>query len=446
MKTKVSKTFLVFFIMLMTAFTATAQKGVEDGSKYGHGEDSIRALQNLSMYKQFYRQKSYTDAIKPWRIVFNEAPKISKNMYIHGANMYKIFYQKSKSSEERKKYVDSIMMVYDQRIKYWNSKGELLARKAVDLNNLDPTRKKEAYDMLQESLDILGNSIPDFALNELMQISLSLYNDDELTKDDMVSNFALCSDIIDKQIKNCTSAEKRKLKEKIMSNVELIFTKSGAADCETLTPLLTQRYNEKPNDRENLKNIVSLLRTFDCESSDIFQQSAESLYKIEPTANAAYSLARVFLKKRDWGKSISYYEEAINNEEDSLTKARYNRELAEIILAADRSPAKAVSHARQSLKYEPNNGKAYLIIGRAYANAKDIGENKFENNTKYWAAVDMFHKAKAVDSSISGEADKLIATYSKYFPNKEDAFFYNVTEGSTYKVKGWINKTTKARF
>ncbi len=446
MKTKVSKAFLVFFVMLMAAFTANAQKGVEDGSKYGHGEDSIRALQNLSMYKQFYRQKSYKDAIKPWRIVFNEAPKISKNMYIHGVNMYKIFYKNSKSVEERKKYVDSMMMVYDQRIKYWNNKGKLLARKGVDLNNLAPERRKEAYDLLHESVDLLGNSVPGFALNELMQASLSLYKDDQISKDEMVSNFALCSDILDKQIKNCTSSKKRELKEKILSNVELIFTKSGAADCESLTPLLTQRFNEKPEDLENLKNIVSLLRTFDCESSDIFQQSAESLYKLEPTANAAYSLARVFLKKENWDKTISYYEEAINNEEDSITKARYNRELAEIVLAANRGPAKAAQHAFQSLKYEPGNGKSYLIIGRAYANAKNIGENKFENSTKFWAAVDMFYKAKSVDPSVSGEADKLIATYSKYFPNKEDAFFYNVTEGSTYKVKGWINKSTKARF
>ena len=113
MKTKVTKILLVFSITLLSLPALMAQKGVEDGSKYGHGEDSIRALQNLSMYKQFYRQKSYDDAIKPWRIVFNEAPRISKNMYIHGVNMYKIFFKNSKSVEEREKFVDTIMMIYD---------------------------------------------------------------------------------------------------------------------------------------------------------------------------------------------------------------------------------------------------------------------------------------------------------------------------------------------
>ena len=58
----------------------------------------------------------------------------------------------------------------------------------------------------------------------------------------------------------------------------------------------------------------------------------------------------------------------------------------------------------------------------------------------------MFRKAKSVDPSLAEEANKLIDTYSQYYPKKEDAFFHNVTEGSSYTVGGWINRTTKVRF
>ena len=250
MKTKVTKILLVFSITLLSLPALMAQKGVEDGSKYGHGEDSIRALQNLSMYKQFYRQKSYNDAIKPWRIVFNEAPRISKNMYIHGVNMYKIFFKNSKSVEEREKFVDTIMMIYDQRMEYFNSKGYLTARKGVDLGNLSPKRAKEAYDLIHEAVDMMDKQTPGFALNEMMQAALKLYNDDIISEDEMVNNFALASDILDYQMKNASSSKKRERYETIMNNVELIFTKSGAATCESLIPLLTKRYEEKPKDRE----------------------------------------------------------------------------------------------------------------------------------------------------------------------------------------------------
>jgi len=209
--------------------------------------------------------------------------------------------------------------------------------------------------------------------------------------------------------------------------------------------MLTDKFEKAPKDLENLKKTVALLRKFDCESSDVYEKSAVNLYELEPSANSAYGISRVFLKKENWGKAVFYYEEATKLEEDSLTKARYFKELAEVLLAAKMSPVKAVQSAREALKYNPKDGSPYITIGRAYADAS-IGENKFEKSTKYWAAVDMFYKAKAVDTEQTDVANKLIGTYSQYFPNKEEAFFYNITEGQTYTVPGWINHTTKVRF
>ena len=440
---KAKANLLVVLMMVLAISSSMAQKGVEDGSKYGHGEDSIRALTNLSLYKQFYKQKSYKDAIKPWRIVFKEAPLISKNMYIHGVNMYKIKFKNAKSWDQREKYVDTIMMIYDQRYKYFQE-PDIIARKGVDLNNLSRTRKKEAYDLLHKALEQMGDQTPEYAINELMQAALSLYKDDKITATEMVNDFAMSSDIVDRQIKNATGSEKDKL-NKVQQNVELIFINSGAATCETLVPLLEEKFEKAPKDLENLKKTVGLLRRFDCESSDVYEKSAVNLYDLEPSANSAYGISRVYLKKENWDKAIHYYEEAIKLEEDSVTKARYYKELAEVMLAANKNPAVAVQNAREALKYNPKDGSPYITIGRAYANS-NIGENKFEKSTKYWAAVDMFYKAKAVDTSIADVANKLINTYSQYFPSKEEAFFYNVTEGSTYTVPGWINHTTKVRF
>lgn len=444
METQVKRILTAFLVVVTIASGAFAQKGVEDGSKYGHGEDSIRALQNLSMYKQFYKQKSYKDAMKSWRVVFNEAPLISKNMYIHGVNMYKIKYKNARTWDLREKYVDTILMIYDQRIKYYKNAAYLTARKGVDLNNLSKTRKKEAYDMLHEAVEKMGNKTPEFAINELMQAALSLYKDEKITADEMVNDFALSSDIVDFQIKGATGKDKETL-IKVQQNVELIFINSGAATCETLVPLLTDKFEKAPKDIDNLKKTVGLLRKFDCEESDVYEQSAVNLYELDPSANSAYGISRVFLKKENWEKAVFYYEEATKLEEDSLTKARYHKELAEVLLAANMSPVKAVQSAREALKYNPKDGSPYITIGRAYANA-NIGENKFEKSTKFWAAVDMFYKAKAVDPSQTDVANKLIGTYSQYFPNKEEAFFYNITEGSTYTVPGWIGHTTKVRF
>lgn len=366
-------------------------------------------------------------------------------MYLHGINMFKVQFQKAKTGEEQQKFADTVMMIYDQRMKYFGEKGYYLARKGVDMAAMKPSMKMEAYELFHQSIEILGNEVPDFAVNEMMRSALSLYLDNKITKDDMVNNFATSSDIISYQMSKAKTDEDREKLKQIQDNVELIFTQSGAAECESLIPVLQPRFEAHPDDLEVVKNIVNLLRKRDCEASELYEKSAEALYKLEPSANAAYSLARVFLKKENWSKSSEYYTEAIKNETDSLMKARYYKELAEITLVVG-NPAKAVSYANNALRLNPSDGAPYLTIGKAYANAKNFGENKFEARTIYWVAVDMFYRAKSVDTSIVGEANKLIGVYSQYFPDKEEAFFYNVTEGSDYTVKGWINRTTKVRF
>ncbi|MFW6327855.1 MAG: hypothetical protein ACOC2F_06030, partial [Bacteroidota bacterium] len=64
----------------------------------------------------------------------------------------------------------------------------------------------------------------------------------------------------------------------------------------------------------------------------------------------------------------------------------------------------------------------------------------------YWAAVDKYIKAQNVDPSMAEEANQRISQYSRYFPDKEDAFFYDYTVGKSYTVGCWINETTSVRF
>ena len=44
------KMFTMLAALSLSATAVFAQKGVEDGSRFGHGEDSLRCLQNISIY------------------------------------------------------------------------------------------------------------------------------------------------------------------------------------------------------------------------------------------------------------------------------------------------------------------------------------------------------------------------------------------------------------
>ena len=52
------KMFTMLAALSLSATAVFAQKGVEDGSRFGHGEDSLRCLQNISIYTEYVKTNS----------------------------------------------------------------------------------------------------------------------------------------------------------------------------------------------------------------------------------------------------------------------------------------------------------------------------------------------------------------------------------------------------
>ena len=103
-------------------------------------------------------------------------------------------------------------------------------------------------------------------------------------------------------------------------------------------------------------------------------------------------------------------------------------------------------NALKAEQLHPNWGEPYILIGQIYAESQNQCSNITLPASVFWVAVDKFTEAKKVDPTVEEKANKLIITYSKYYPKKEDAFFQNVHEGDTYTVGCWINEKTTARF
>ena len=179
---------------------------------------------------------------------------------------------------------------------------------------------------------------------------------------------------------------------------------------------------------------------------ELFFNTSELLYKIEPTASSAYGLFKMNLQTNNIENAKQYLKEAINLEEDDVQNAKFHTKLALLYLSEKRYKDVKITSVN-AIKLDPQNGSAYILIGKAYAaSANTYGKNAFEHSTVYWAAVDKFVKAKRIDPSITDEANNLISIYSAHFPNKEEIFFQKeVTIGTSYKIGGWINETTKVR-
>lgn len=442
MKTRIL--FVTMVLLFSGLFTSKAQT-LE--SKYGL--DSTQTILNASLYIEMVKQKNYSEAISQWRYVYNNAPAYQKSTYINGV---KIMTAQLRATKDFK-YVDTLMMIYDKRIKYFGtdrkySKGWILGRKGGDLfkyKKKSIPAVKEAYSILKQSIEIQGLKSEAKVIANTMEASKILVQNNEIEAEEVIDNYLLYMDMAKKQMDAQTDEKKKANINNARLNVEKIFFAAGVADCETLSNIFMPKFQANKDDMKLINKTLRMLNRQECEDGALYAMVAERKYELEPNADAAHNLAKMFIKKKEFSKSKGYLEQAIELEEDAEIKADLHFKLASINFF-NKNYSGVKSHALKAASLKPNWGQPYLLIGKAYASySKSYGSTELEKKAVYWVAVDKFIKAKAVDAECAEEARSLINDYSRHFPRTEEAFFEGIKQGDTYKVGAWINESTKAR-
>lgn len=436
-------------LVLIALFTATLSQVSAQKTMKKYGEDSVSCITHTSLYREFYKQKNFDDALPHWRWVFNNCPLASQNVYIDGAKMMAAKINAAKDQKSRDAYIDTLMMVYEKRIKYFGNtstsrEGMVLGRQAIELENYRPSDTLKVYEYLRRSVETEGlNSDPVIVSRYFINISNQV-NNKRLPVDTIAEVYDRLSELVDKKLELVKSdtAEVSKWNgtKGLMENLFEPF-----ATCDEIDRIYNRKFNKTPNDTLLLKKITRLLDRKDCTDRDLFFKATENLHKAKPTGQSAYLMGKLYLIKGDTPKAESYFIEAIPNLDDPL-KAKTCFYLASINYEQKRY-SEARSYALKSLAINPNDGKCYMLIGNMYAAsaASCGGSDEIASRAGYWAAVDKFIKARNVDPSVTEEANKVIATYSSYFPTRERLFFNDVKEGSSYTVGCWIGETTTVR-
>ena len=441
------------FIGLLVA-TLLGNKVIAQQTESKYGEDSVQCVMNNSLYYEFYKQwkssnyknESWKDAVPPWRWVFKNCPKSTINIYLHGENLMEELIKTETDKDRKEKYIDTLMLVYDKRIQYFGKEGYVLGKKGVDLYKLRPTAYEEAYEILKKSITLEKNKSSGPSLIYYFRAAEKMVKAGKADKSLLVDIYDQTSTIIEANIKEYTQKGKTKSVtnwENIKGNIELSF--EPYATCEDLISIYTVKFNETPEDIDLLKKITKILDKKNCTDSDLFFKATENLHRLEPTANSAELMGKMYIKRENYAGAVDYLLQAISLYEDDNDRADAHFLLANVYFQI-KQYSKARSQCYETIKIRPNDGKAYILIGDMYAaSAKDCGDNDLTSKVAYWAAVDKYYKAKSVDESVAELAKTKINTFSQYFPTLETIFFYDLKEGDTYTVECWINETTTVR-
>lgn len=431
---------LTGLILSLFSFALQAQQGVDSGTPFGRGEDSTRCLRNTSLYSTYYENKDYNMAVQFWRPVFFECPGSSKNTYIKGEAMFKEFFRKTGN----KAYIDTVMMILDQRTKYFNEEHSNNLRKAFALYEFggnDPDFAKQCYDLIRNVMNVSPQSFDHTYSSLYMAITAKCYALKLIEAPEVITAYSRSMKVVDNQLSqkpdNARYLEARK-------NIDAVFRSSGAASCENLENLFTADVDNNPGDTAMLRKVITLLNETGCRDSELYYKTATNLYRSDPSASSAAQLAEMNVARKKYNEAEKYYTEAIELETDNLVKSGLLTKLATLELASDSKQA-ARDFARAAYSLDPTNGNALFIIAESYAGSRIGGT--FENQTVYWVVVDYLVRARNTDPTLKEQIDERIAIYSRLFPSKEEAFFRSlVEEGAPYQVGGWINESTTVRF
>jgi len=427
------------FLTTLT-LSLSAQKGIETGTPFGIGEDSIRCLDNTFRYSACYENKDFNMALNFWRQVLTECPASSENLYIKGESIYTELYRTTGETA----YIDSVLMIVSQRTFYFNNKPLNDLHKSLvlfELGGNDTMYTEQCYNLIKEVAD----SFPDYIDHSysvlLMATAAKSYSLNIIDTTEVLAAYSKAMGIVETELE-INPGDSRYIEA--ANKIDSIFRSSGAMTCSSIEEIYSRKVDKNIGDTVLINKVFNLLTETDCTGSDLYYRIAAKRFADKRSAENAIRLAELNFSRNNTDKAIWYFTEAFKLDTNKIVRSDVLTRVAAIELASGKKQ-EARGHGEHAYELNNKNGKAVFIIAEAYAGSK-IGD-AFENHSAYWVAVDYLNTAKTIDPSLKEIADEKIKTYSKLFPTREEGYYRGMTdEGIVYRVGGWIGEVTIVRF
>ena len=416
-------------------------------------------IPNSSVSHEAVKAGNFKEAYAPWKIVLETCPLLRYYTYTDGFKLLKglLAENPDRNSADYKKYYEDLMNLHDLRIEYipqFLAKGtklpttvkDALGAKALDYIQYCPAGMdaNQAYAWLKESLEgEKGNSSAN-VMHYFLEMSMQVLKGDQNHKEQFIKDYLFDVECADAAIAASTKASRKAKYEGVRGNLDALFINSGAASCEALQNIYGPKIDANKENLEVLKEIVHIMTIMGCKDSDAYLEASFYAYKMEPSVDAAIGCAAMCFKKGQYDDCAKYFNEALEQETDDIRKADICYKAANVMAAAKR-PSTAKSYILKAVSLNPEFGEPYILLASLYAGNIRWSDEPILNKCVFYAAVDKLQKAKAVDPNLAEEANKLIGTYSAYYPEAKDLFMLGYKAGDRLTIGGWINETTTIR-
>lgn len=456
---KLFGTLALLSLVMMTAYGQKGWKWPADSAT------KVKAEEMNVIQSDAVKMGDYKAAVPALKWLMANAPDLNKSIYINGSKAYdnlaKAAQQEEKSAKAEAKsatgadkdaakavlaekssiraaYADTLLSMYDERIKYFGDKPNVLNRKVFKAYKYfikDFSKSEWLLEMFDEAFDIGGDKIPDANLVAYMNVIKVNAKLKKINEDQILDRYDKLSTVIDQKM--ATNKAKDKSNEKLVKYkgmVDTILTEIVDINCEFVETNMAPKFDENPEDIKLVKRMFTFMLSGKCTDSPLFISVAKQLQKMEPDYGLAKVIATKCLANKDYSCAIDYYDQALELTEDGSSKSDIYVSQGRVY-KAQKNKSKARAMFSHAIAANPANKDAYTAIGDLYYYSVSECQEKVDmvkDRLVYIAAYDMYRKA--------GNAKKM-ATSKEQFPSKEELFNGDYTVGQTLSVGCWINKS-----
>lgn len=436
------------FSLLLFLSVATLGWSQAVGCKNNWPEDKAKAEEQLAIYGDALKQHSYRAAVPGIQWFLKNAPKWNTKLYIDGAEIYNKLASVEKDPVKKQVLVDSLMWIYDERVKNCGDEINVLNRKATYAavyNGQNKDKVAEVLALFDKVLDISGTNVSDNVLDSYFKI---VFADFALLKnmsdDEVLDRYEKIQTAIDKKIARLQQENKTSEVERLKATkagVDDLLPKMVTVDCEFVKKNMEPKFKANPNDLTLAKKIFGFMIVGKCTDDPLWLEAGEVVHKLNPEKDygIAKNLSVKFLANGDVDKANTYAKEAVN-----LAKSNPDKAEALIIVGTIQAKQNNNSGARETFRQaaaaDPQSKEAWERIGDLYYTANECKklESQAQDRLIYIAAYEMYAKA--------GNNQKM-ANAKAAFPSKEEIFLLNWKTGESKNTGCWVNEnvTLKTR-
>lgn len=427
---------LFSFAVAASGQIAEAMKLPECLHKFG--KDSMKVRVNMGYLQKYYHEHKYNEAYGCWTYLFKHAPCTYKSIYQLGTPIIAKLADENKDRPGRNGLVDTLMMIFPTRIKYFGEEGLVKGSWGYNMARYQPEKTGEILSLFARYVELRGDSLNEQYVRTYMWHGIKAMRKGLFDTQQVYKLYWQLSGLAVKQLN-----QSREINDSIavqdwtnaISNLDYMM--GQLVDCKGVQKLFAPILAKRTDSLETLGRMFNLYSSKSCYDEG-YMAVVERINAMSPVAGLAAILGEYSEELGHPQEAESYYLQAVDLSNDS--DVRFTLFYSLSMLTLNSHPERAINYAKRAVFINPKNAEALIVLGRSVYKAA-CGSD-LDKAIAACAAADLFDIAKSTDLNRGEEAEKQTLIHKAYFPTALQLEEAGLKTGDAYTIPCSGIKTT----